>query len=60
MLRPLRRQAPYEGDMAHLSSEERGLLGEPRLGESWIEGGPHDWMRMGRFGRDIDSLGGLR
>ena len=60
MLRPLRRQAPYEGDMSHLSSEERWLLGEPRPGESWIEGGPHDWMRMGRFGRDIDSLGGLR
>ena len=59
MLRPLRRQVPYEGDMSHFTPEERWLLGEPRPAESWIEGEPHDWMRMGRFGRDIDSLGGL-
>ena len=59
MLRPLRRQSPYEGDMSHLTSEERWLLGEPRPGRSWTEGEPHDWVRMGRFGRDVDSLGGL-
>jgi len=60
MLRPLRRQIPYGGDMSHFSPEERWLLGEPRPAMSWTEGEPHDWVRMGRFGRDVDSLGGLR
>ena len=60
MLRPLRRDSPYQGDMSHLTAEERWLLGEPRPGMSWTEGGPHEWMRMGRFGRDGDSLGGIR
>ena len=60
MLRPLRRPSPYEGDMSHLNPEERWLLGEPRAGMNWTEGEPHDWVRMGRFGREVDSLGGLR
>jgi hypothetical protein len=60
MLRPQHRNVPYVGDMSHLTPEERWLLGEPRPATSWIEGGPNDWMRMGRFGRDVDSLGSIR
>ena len=51
MIHPLHRDVPYPGDMSHFTAEERWLLGEPRLPNSWVIGTEIDKARMGRFRR---------